>query len=426
MSEPLRPTCATSGDAVLDSVSHRSGVALSAHLQVADRCNHTCVHCYQVQGEKGELSLDELTSALESMAKSGVLMLNISGGEATLRSDLPQILERAASFGFAIRLYTNGYRLSEAVLDALVHARALEVHVSVYSALDDEHDSITRVPGSLAATLATVNRLRARGLRVVLKTPALARAPGAFAGVGAIAAALGCEFEPSTDITAREDGDLGAIGEAVSGEGLIASGQLEPWLPQEGDEARRADKLANGSCGVCSSAVVLPNGDVLPCSDTPVVLGNLREQTLGEIYRTSPDARFLRDVRWSDVHGCRDCDLLLACHRCHAIALQQDGDYLGPYTMGCDRGRARYGAGLGRALTVRMPDGVAATEETPLGPYRIVAEGVLTAVGDEQTVTDREVAVRHPWLRRDPSSSIIPAGSLVRRRPNAAPIARPA
>jgi AdoMet-dependent heme synthase len=412
-----RASCGTSGDAVLDMIATRSGVAVAAHLQVADRCNHVCVHCYQVQGQKGELSLEELRGVLASMARAGVLLLNISGGEATLRGDLPEIIDAAATHGFAIRLYTNAYRLSDAVLDALVRARALEVHVSVYSDIESEHDAVTRVPGSLAATLANVRRIRAAGLRVVLKTPALRQAPGAFARVGALARELGCEYEPSTDITAREDGDVDSIAHALTGAELLASGQIEPWLPSARDDEERASKLSGNSCGVCSSAVVLPNGDVLPCSDTPVVLGNVRSQSLADIYRVSDDAKMLRNLRWSDVHGCRDCDLLLACHRCHAIGLQQAGDYLGPYALACERARARYSAGLGRAVEVRMAEGRPASESrsvTPTGPYRIAAEGVLTAVDDEPTATDIDLARRHAWLRRE---SMIPPENLIRRRP---------
>ena len=49
------------------------------HLQVADRCNHACKHCYQVQGEKGELSLDELKAVIDDLASAGLMLLNVSG-----------------------------------------------------------------------------------------------------------------------------------------------------------------------------------------------------------------------------------------------------------------------------------------------------------------------------------------------------------
>ncbi len=391
----------TPGYAALEKFAQRGSAPLGVHLQVADRCNHKCQHCYQVQGQKGELSLAELSAILDDLASSGVMMLNVSGGEATLREDLPEILQYARSKGFAIRLYTNAYSMSDALADVIAAVGVLEVHVSVYSDRDDEHDTVTQVPGSLKRTMAGIRRLRARGVRVVMKTPMTSVAPGARARVEAIGLELGCAHSSSPQMTPREDGSLVTLAVQPPPEQLVAEGAVEPWLPPENLAEIRAKKLEGGSCGVCTSSVaIMPNGEVRPCSDTLVPLGNLTRQTLRDVLQ-SPDAALLRGTKWGDVHGCRDCDLLLACGRCHASAAIEGGDYLGPYASACGNARTRYAAGLGRAVSIVEPGGGATPPGLPIGPYRIASPGVLELVPDVETAVDADRARRFAWIRPD-------------------------
>jgi radical SAM protein with 4Fe4S-binding SPASM domain len=406
---------------LLRALADKRGVPSGVHLQVADRCNHTCQHCYQVQGEKGEMSLDEVKGVLDDLAAQGVLQLSVSGGEATLRRDLLDILRYARSKRFAIRLYTNAFLVDEAMADGLAAVGLYEVHVSVYSDIEDEHDAVTRVPGSHRRTLAGVRAMRARSMRVVLKCPATSLAPAGAAGVERIAKELGCSFAPGSDITPMENGSLEPLRVAQPFEALVRAGIITPWVPSENDAKRRESKLRGPSCGVGrSSVVVLPNGDVLPCTDTPRAVGNLTRDTLRDVLER-PDLSLFRTLTTADVHGCRDCDLLPACERCHATALHEAGDYLGPYPTGCARARARYAAGVG-ALTVRAPaEGCASDRNPQMGPYRIETEGVLIPVADVRTERDEELANQHPWLRREggvkvEATPLIPVSGLVRKR----------
>ena len=75
----------------------RSALVQRVHFQIADRCNHTCVHCYQIQGQKGELTTEQVKAALDRMAASGAFFVTFSGGEATLRADLFELIAHARS-----------------------------------------------------------------------------------------------------------------------------------------------------------------------------------------------------------------------------------------------------------------------------------------------------------------------------------------
>jgi radical SAM protein with 4Fe4S-binding SPASM domain len=394
---------------------------MGVHLQVADRCNHACHHCYQVQGEKGELTFEQLRSIMDGIAEAGVFTLNVSGGEATLRPDLLDILRHARSRGFAVRLFTNGFLIDRAYADALADIGLLEIHISLYSGVAREHDAVTRVPGSFERTVNAVRALRGNGLRVVLKTPATTLSLQGARSVEALARDLGCAHSPSTDLTLREDGADDPWAVRVTPEELLREGMLSPWQPSAADARQREEKLAKYPCGVGRSGlVVLPNGQLQACTDTPNVLADLTQQGLGDALRSAPERELFEGLTWSRVHGCRDCDLLPACQRCHATALREGGDYLGPYASACARARARYGAAAGSVEVTAPADDCGPGRDPLVGPYAIVSPGVIRPVRDVRTEADEALAVRFAWVR--PTSPAEARLVTIRRKSGGAPL----
>ena len=49
----------------------------SAMIEISDHCNEVCVHCYQVQGQKGEMSTGEILKILDDLAEMGVRLLRL-------------------------------------------------------------------------------------------------------------------------------------------------------------------------------------------------------------------------------------------------------------------------------------------------------------------------------------------------------------
>ncbi|MFO0606548.1 MAG: radical SAM protein [Polyangiales bacterium] len=407
-----------SGRALVQALAARKGAPVGVHLQVADRCNHACRHCYQVQGLKGELGLDDLRRLLDDLAEAGVLTLNVSGGEATLRHDLLDILAHARARGFAVRLYTNAFLVDEALAARLAEVGLYEVHVSVYSAAAAEHDAVTRVPGSFERTVAGVRALRARGLRVVLKSPQTALSTEGAAGVARLARELDCAFRAGATLTAMEDGSLAPLEVSASPAQLLASGLLTPWAPAADPDRERAGRLGVSPCGVGrSGVVVLPDGAVQPCTDTPVRVGDARAEGFAAVLR-SETLTMLRGVSWADVHGCRDCALVPACQRCHATALHQGGDYFGPYALACAQARARYEAAAGGLEVLPPREDCEPGRDPAVGPYAIESHGKIRPTPDVRTPDDDARALRHPWIRKAPAppegAALVPASRLLR------------
>ena len=106
-------------------------------ISVTDSCNLNCYFCHK-EGQSGislksYLSADDLIWVASIAVELGFLKFKITGGEPTLRNDLPQIIRGIKKAGAKeVSLITNGIRLSE-ISSELYYAGLNRVNVSIYS-----------------------------------------------------------------------------------------------------------------------------------------------------------------------------------------------------------------------------------------------------------------------------------------------------
>lgn len=137
-------------------------------------CTAKCPFCYNPpltpELLRRDLSFDQAVRSLYAAAKSGARLLNLHGGEVTLRDDLPKLLALARKLGFAqITVVTNGVRLGHAdYADALVAAGATHFRLSIHAASPAIHDELLAIPGAFARAAAALSHLRRRGVPVGL------------------------------------------------------------------------------------------------------------------------------------------------------------------------------------------------------------------------------------------------------------------
>lgn len=94
---------------------HHSQRTCTALVEITSRCNLHCPVCFADSGkESAEPSLDRLEAMFNDIFKrTGGCNLQLSGGEPTMREDLPEIVSVARKAGFTfIQLNTNGLRLA--------------------------------------------------------------------------------------------------------------------------------------------------------------------------------------------------------------------------------------------------------------------------------------------------------------------------
>ena len=116
-------------------------------LEITERCNLSCPVCFADSGKSAKIDpgLDEIDAWLKSVlhACGTHIVIQLSGGEPTVREDLPDIIRLARSHGFGfIQINTNGLRLAE---DPDFTRELAEAGLrSVFLQFDGTHDTIYR------------------------------------------------------------------------------------------------------------------------------------------------------------------------------------------------------------------------------------------------------------------------------------------
>jgi len=119
-------------------------------ISITDRCNFRCVYCMPAEGlpwlpKQEILSYEEIVAVVRELAPLGLRRLRITGGEPTIRPDLPALIAQLREVpGIEdIALSTNGVRLPD-LAPALRAAGLDRVNISVDSLRPERIAAIAR------------------------------------------------------------------------------------------------------------------------------------------------------------------------------------------------------------------------------------------------------------------------------------------
>ena len=147
-------------------------------FEVTQRCNHACLHCYNVwQGEppppaahypRGEL---DTARALRLLAKaldeSDCHHVTLTGGEPLLRVDLPVLLGFLRERKVQVTIISNGRLLDEQNAGFLIGQGVGLFELPLLSHRREVHDQLCAAPGAWDAALAAMANIRLRRGQVV-------------------------------------------------------------------------------------------------------------------------------------------------------------------------------------------------------------------------------------------------------------------
>ena len=415
MSEPGRFRSKVSAAGLVAALRTDEHAPYAAMIEIADRCNETCVHCYQVQGQKGEIETDDWRRIMDELAEMGVVFLTISGGEATLRKDFLDIVRHARKRRFAVKIYTNGLSMTRALAQELAALAVQEVQISLYSHEAAIHDGVTCVPGSWEKTTAGARYLVEAGVKVVLKSPLMTVNKDGVEAYADFVRSLGCDYSMDPHLDPREDGDREPESLRIDDDALRTA-MTHPMLGGMGP--RDVEKPLDASlCGACSGHVhIEANGEIRPCTQLTVPVGHALEDGVRAAWESDETGRAIRSVTWRDLPACRQCDLRSHCGRCFANAKVEVDDALAPYPSACRRAAVMAEIATDRPVRV----GASADRDGTVGPYRHLGDGVYEPFAPTITDDDRARARRHAWARGE--APLVQIGSSKRRRPALAPV----
>ena len=134
-------------------------------LQITERCNLSCRHCYQKKKSAKDMPLELISKILGEFEDMGGLRVMVSGGEPLLHKEIQRVLDILSSNSYTFRrvLLTNGTIFIEGVGKAFD-----EVQISI-DGLEEGHDYI-RGRGSFKKAIENLKKYLSLGLDVSVAT----------------------------------------------------------------------------------------------------------------------------------------------------------------------------------------------------------------------------------------------------------------
>ncbi len=347
------------------------GIPIRAHLDITYRCDLDCEHCYlDDKDDRRELATEEWLRVVDELADWGVQRLGWSGGEVFARADFFTLLEHSVRRGFINIIKTHAGNIDR---DLALRLRALDVQridISLYSLSAPVHDGITRIPGSLSATLRGIAALRAVGHIVSVQVMPFRANMLEIEDMIAFLEGLGCVASIAPGLKADNGGGLAVLDLDLSYEERIELERIRLRVAlRQGHKGWRPGVVAaeDQPCEIGTGRIYFgPDGAIFPCVTYPSAIGHVRSGPIRAQWDASPLRRQL--AAWTNAKrtSCLSCGASAGCGYCAGAAFKATGDHdvAPPYFHERSRAKAvayelERGVALGDAFWASVPTGEA-------------------------------------------------------------------
>lgn len=292
------------------------------------RCNIKCEFCY------GDCTRTERQKQLDTAGFKKILdiiryeaevpSVSFTGGEPTTYGDLPELIKYASKRnGMRVNLITNATLITPKKAKEFARAGLSSAQVSIESAYAYEHDAITGVPGSHAASVAGFKALKEAGILVhphvtickinkdrLVDYPKFCKEIGAERFSANLVIPAGRGVNEKLTVTY---GEVGGIVRELKARALKLGIQFMWYSPTPICLFNPlAEGFGNRGCSACEGLLsVDPKGNLLPCSSWSEPVGNL----LDEGFETVWNNRRCKWIRAKEAapQECRKCRHFTAC-----------------------------------------------------------------------------------------------------------------
>lgn len=326
---------------------------------ITDKCNLRCSHCYQDDySYSSELSLEELKSIADKINHTLTVWkkdgrVAITGGEPFVKKDIINLLHylnRQSSIK-KIGILTNGTLLKNHV-DSLKDINKLYYIQMSLEGRKEKNDEI-RGNGVFDKVIESSKYLKNEGIPVRWMVTLHKNNINEIPYIIDLAININVDvitFErliPTGTGKSMKDmllapSDLSKVYEYIlkrsdeeysKGSSLTILKLRTLWIlmdPKRSEKNMQTPfrKEVGAACSIgMDSICILPDATVLPCRRLPIPIGNLKNDSIFNIWYTS---KLLWEIRnKNNLKGkCNGCELISRCSGCRAMAYAVTGDYL--------------------------------------------------------------------------------------------------
>ena len=311
-------------------ISREKYAPRTVHFDITTKCNLKCIYCYATDrlSPRKELTTKQILRLLNELAELDTWTIVISGGEPFLRRDIFKILGHINELEIMVSILTNGTLITDNVAKKLASFDNLQmIQVSLDSYNPEHHELHRGVKGVYEKTLNGIKNLKKYGITPdieIVVTPINVK-----------------DIERTVEFLHQLKIKKITIGPVFTGSGrgrdnknkltldentLIKTGKKLQELKERYKETmciapnreffvytteRRIHKQ-DIICGVGKSILYIsPDGLVYPClfSINPeTFLGDIKKQSLREIWKNSSLLKKYRRSNLPDIEKCKKCD----------------------------------------------------------------------------------------------------------------------
>ena len=319
-------------------------------IELTSKCNERCIHCY-IPHETKNTSIDYnmMIDVIDQCKKMDVLTLIFSGGEPMLHPNFCDFVKYAKDLDINVTVLTNLTLLTDEIIEVLAYKHPTCVNVSLYSMIAEVHDSITTIRNSFEITKNNILKLIKNNIPVKINCPVMKQNKDSFYEVIKWGHLNNCTVVTDYLIVARSDGSIDNLDNRLSKldledviknlvqYDLVIKKHIQNLnVAEENVETSENDKV----CGVGLSTLCMDScGSVYPCVGwNKYLCGNLKNESLKNIWDNSPLVNYLRTLRQKDFQKCLKCNDKEFCAMCMCRNSNEDpnGDLFNIPQITCD------------------------------------------------------------------------------------------
>ncbi len=299
-------------------------------VEITQRCNERCVHCYIPHETKNiKMSDEDFYKIVDSCSEMQTIVnFRITGGECMSHPSFKQFIKYVKAKGFALSVLTNLTLLDDEIVDILKQGTLSNVQVSMFSVNPTVHDKITKLPGSLEKTMKNIEKLEKAGIPVSIATQAMEINKDEIEGLFKYAKSHNCKLRCDWTIIAKEDRNSENLSYRIcdlQNYKKICEIRLK-YTDGYSDElykdlSREPKSETTHLCNAGTNGLYVDTTlKVHPCPGWDLTVGDLKNETLLNIWEKSESLQKVRDVVLKDFPKCAKCNIRNLCSICMAQA----------------------------------------------------------------------------------------------------------
>ena len=288
-------------------------------LELTNKCNLKCVHCYQGHNHthtNDQMELKDWECIVEQLAMRGIRDLVIIGGEPSLFPGVSKLLRYVSQLKISQTLYTNATFKDNTLKDAILES-GCNIKVSLYGHNCELHDSITGIKGSFTLTCNNIRWFVIKGVRVHVAIILMKENQSYKDAIKDYVLKMGVKEISFDVIRTMPDGDQFLHTPTLS---VIKNLKNRKKPCFKISKEMFIEAVSKNSCWNRKLAITA-EGYAIPCIFARnVVIGNLKVVKLAELLQ-SAELRKCWNLPVGSISECINCEFRFACKDCRAMAL---------------------------------------------------------------------------------------------------------